>query len=64
MNTPISYTVKAYARANAWVIDTQTFDNRKDAEEYLVSLGSGEGYWTELLSNYNGYSLCSMSVGI
>ena len=52
------YSVKVYARRNAVEIDSQVFDNRKDAEQYFVQTGIGESYWSEL-RNSQGVTLVS-----
>lgn len=52
------YTVKVYQRKDARAIDSQVFDNRKDADEYFVQTGVGETYWSEL-RNAQGVTLVS-----
>lgn len=60
----MSYIVKAYARNNGICIDTQYFATLVDAQEYFQDIGSGEGYWTEILRSDNGVSVCVASSGI
>ena len=58
----MSYQVKVYNSSNAYLVqESPIIDGRKDADEYLVSVGSGEGYWAELVRVYPGYTVTLVS---
>ena len=58
----MSYQVKVYNRSNAYLVqESPVMDSRKDADNYLVSVGTGEGYWSELVEVFDGYTITRLS---
>jgi hypothetical protein len=56
------YQVKVYTRQNAiLVMESPILESRKEADEYYLSTGFGEGYWSEIHKIYPGYSETMLS---
>ena len=56
------YQVKVYVRNNAMLcMESPVIDSRAEADKYLASVGTGEGYWAELVEVYPKYSVTLLS---
>ena len=56
------YQVKVYVRNNAVLaMESPVVDSRLEADKYLTSVGTGEGYWAELVRVYPDYTVTLVS---
>ena len=58
----MSYQVKVYARKDASLImESPVVEARQDADNYLAGVGTGEGYWSELVEVFDTYTITRLS---